>query len=292
MKNKSASQSAFFNPRVLIALFVLLSGVFLALAGLGVLSAPAANIAKSLGKYQIITSSTDALVPVGFDCSTIYQKGIDKQENMRAGAIMIACGQTAGGSTSATTATSTLGSVGQILQNLLAPLAFGAGDVDLVTGGETSLNVTQSETYTTANPDNPNQIVVAYNDSRGRSASPINISGASVSTDGGATFTRLTCAAGMPNCTQIGQSPFANTVGDPVILYNNQPGLGSRSGSTEALAVKASAGTSPPRHRTRIAGPISQFTTTTRTTESLVMRITTQPRRSLGECTFPGMTSM
>src|SRR4029077_14225463 len=111
--------------------------------------------------------------PVGFDCSTIYQKGIDKQENMRAGAIMIACGQTAGGSTAATSATSTLGPVGQILQNLLAPLAFGAGDVDLVTGTETSPNVTQSETYTTANPDNPNQIVVAYNDSRGRNASPI-----------------------------------------------------------------------------------------------------------------------
>src|ERR1043166_9406610 len=186
MKNKSASQSAFFNPRVLIAFFVLLSGVFLALVGVGVLSAPAANIAKTLGKYQIITCSTDALVPVGFDCSTIYEKGIDKQENMRAGALMIACGQTAGGSTSATTATSTLGPVGQILQTMLAPLAFGAGDVDLVTGNENATNVTQSETFTTANPDNPNQIVVAYNDSRGRNATPINISGASVSTDGGA----------------------------------------------------------------------------------------------------------
>ena len=74
----------------------------------------------------------------------------------------------------------------------------------------------QSETYTTANPDNPNQIVVAYNDSRGSNASPINISGASVSTDGGTTFTRLT--------TGSGQSPFANTLGDPVILYNKPTG--------------------------------------------------------------------
>src|SRR5439155_13294399 len=72
--------------------------------------------------------------------------------------------------------------------------------------------VTQSETFTTANPDNQNQIVVAYNDSRGRNVTPINISGASVSTDGGATFTRLTKASG--------QGPFDNTVGDPVILYN------------------------------------------------------------------------
>jgi hypothetical protein len=90
MKKKSASPSTFFNPRVLIGFFMVLTGAFLALAGVGVLSAPAANIAKTLGKYKIITSSTDPLVPVGFDCSTIHEKGIDRQENMRAGAIMIA----------------------------------------------------------------------------------------------------------------------------------------------------------------------------------------------------------
>ena len=101
---------------------------------------------------------------------------------------MIACGQTAGGSTSATTATSIFGPVGQFIQKLLTPLAYGAADVDLITSAETSPNVTQSETYTLANPDNPLQIVTAYNDSRGRNFSPINISGASVSTDGGTTF--------------------------------------------------------------------------------------------------------
>ena len=47
--------------------------------------------------------------------------------------------------------------------------------------------------------------MVAYNDTRGSG------SGASVSTDGGLTFTRLTKANG--------QSPFPNT-GDPVVLYN------------------------------------------------------------------------
>jgi len=61
---------------------------------------------------------------------------------------------------------------------------------------------------------------VAYNDSRGRNASPINISGASVSTDGGATFDRLTCTVIQNGCTTIGQSPFSGTEGDPVILYN------------------------------------------------------------------------
>ena len=35
MKKKSASQSAFFNLRVLIGLFTILAGVFLALLGFG-----------------------------------------------------------------------------------------------------------------------------------------------------------------------------------------------------------------------------------------------------------------
>ena len=60
-----------------------------------------------------------------------------------------------------------------------------------------------------ANPDNPNQVVVTYNDSRGAGSN--NFSGASYSSDGGATFTRLN-----PN-------PFTGhgtNFGDPVTLYN------------------------------------------------------------------------
>src|ERR1700751_6058866 len=195
MKRIFASPPAFVNRRFLIGLFIILTGVLMAAAGAGVLKAPAANLAKALGKYKIITSSTDPLVPVGFDCSAIQEKNIDKQENLRAGALMIACGMAPGGSTS-TTATSTLGPVGRIFQKLLSPLAYGTVDVDLINHTETSPNITQSETYTTANPDNPNQIVVAYNDSRGRFANPINMSGASVSTDGGLTFDRLTANNG------------------------------------------------------------------------------------------------
>src|SRR3989442_2238336 len=203
MKNKSTSESAFFNLRVLIGMFVLLAGVFLALAGFGVFSA--ASTAQAQQNYSL-GQSIDPLVPAGFDCSRIHELGIDKQENMRAGAIMIACGEAQGGSASPFRA------FAQLIQGLLAPLAYGTADVDLVTGTEIYPNITQSETFTASNPDNPNQIVVAYNDSRGRNASPINISGASVSTDGGNTFTRLT--------TRSGQGPFSNTVGDPVILYN------------------------------------------------------------------------
>src|SRR6266700_1862704 len=214
MKKKSTSQSAFFNLRVLIGLFVVLAGVFLALLGSGVLSsATAQSVIQAMTKGKIITDSKDPLVPVGFDCSTIHEKGIDKQENFRAGAIMIACGEVTG---AATSATSTLGPIGHFIKNLLMPLAYGATDKNLITGTESFPNITQSETFTTANPDNPNQIVVAYNDSRGRNFTPINISGASTSTDGGNTFTRLTKANG--------QSPFDNTVGDPVLLYNKPTG--------------------------------------------------------------------
>src|SRR5213592_3289909 len=220
MKKKSASQSAFFNLRVLIGLCIVLVGVVLALAQIGVFSATAQSIIQGMTRGKIITSSNDPLVPVGFDCSKIHEKGIDKQENFRAGAIMIACGEVHGVSNPAT---STLGPVGQFIKKLLMPLAYGAADVNLITGTETFPNVTQSETFSTANPDNANQIGVAYNDSRGRNASPINISGASFSTDGGTTFTRLTCANNTPPC-QVGQSPFSGTVGDPVLLYNKPTG--------------------------------------------------------------------
>ena len=210
MKKKSASKSAFFNLRVLIGLCIALAGIGLALAAL---DAFAANSAPVKIRNHIITASNDPLVPVGFDCSKIEELGIHKQENFRAGAIMIAC------AADATPGFSSVGAffqrVGQGVKKLLVPL-YGAGDVDLITGTETSPNITQSETFTTANPDNPQQVCVAYNDSRGRNASPINISGISCSTDGGATFTRVTTASG--------QSPFAGTEGDPVLLYNRPTG--------------------------------------------------------------------
>src|SRR5438128_7881871 len=111
MKKTTTSQSAFFNLRVLIGLLIVLVGVFLALVGFGAFSAQAQQ------KQNIITTSADPLVPVGFDCSKIHELGIDKQENMRAGAIMIACGQAQGG------APSSFGTFSQFIQQLLpAPL--------------------------------------------------------------------------------------------------------------------------------------------------------------------------
>ena len=110
MKKKSASQSAparrsldeggFFNLRVLIGLFIGLAGVSLALAGLGDIRPhllPTPQQAQQ--KYKVTTRSQyiSPLVPPGFDCATIHQLGIDKMENLRAGAIMIFCGQAKGG---------------------------------------------------------------------------------------------------------------------------------------------------------------------------------------------------
>src|SRR6266705_1088944 len=201
MKKKSASRSAFFNLRVLIGLFILLAGVFLALIGLGTFSGLTASSAQAQQKHKIIDIPG---LPPGFDCATIHEKGIDKMEGFRAGLIMIACGEATGGLASPYPAFS------QLLNKLIAPLAYGAADVDLITGTETPPHIIQSETYSTANPDNPNQICVAFNESRGAAVN--QFSGVSCSTDGGLTFTRITHASG--------QGPFANTFGDPVILYN------------------------------------------------------------------------
>src|SRR5438094_7812989 len=212
MKKKSTSQSAFFNPRFLIGAFVALAGISLALFATANPVRPTA--AQAQQKYKVTTqSSIDPLVPAGFDCSKIHRLGIDRQENLRAGAVMIFCGLSEGGKAS------TSGGKKQffkLVKSLTAPLAFGSTDVDLITGTESFPNVTQSETFTTANPDAPNQVVVAYNDSRGRNFNPINISSASISTDGGNTFTRLTKANG--------QSPFDNSFGDPVVLYHKPSG--------------------------------------------------------------------
>jgi len=208
MKQKSTSQSAFFNLRVLIGLFVVLTGVFLAVIGFGTFSGLTASSAKAQQTHKIINVPG---LPPGFDCATIHERGIDRMENLGAGLIMIACGEATGGS-----ATS-FGAFSQLLNTVTAPLAYGGADVDLINPQtDAGTHITQSETFSGTNPDNPNQIVVAYNDSRDAVASPFDISAVSVSNDGGTTFTRVTNASG--------HSPFGNTVGDPVALYNKPTG--------------------------------------------------------------------
>src|SRR5207248_4815785 len=124
-------------------LFVILAGIFFALLGFGAFSAQAQQ------NRTIITQPSDPLVPAGFDCAKIRELGIDRQENLRAGAIMIACGEAEGGSASPGHTFS------QVVQQLLQRTAYGATDVDLITGVETNPNVTQSETFTASNRDKP-----------------------------------------------------------------------------------------------------------------------------------------
>src|SRR5436189_428525 len=137
MKKKSASQSAFFNFRVLIGLFILLAGVFLALAGLGTFSAITASSAQAQQKHKIIDVPG---LPPGFDCATIYEKGFHKMESLRAGLIMIACGEAQGGGSG-----SSGSAFSRLIQKLEAPLAYGAADVDLITGTETPPHIIPSE---------------------------------------------------------------------------------------------------------------------------------------------------
>src|ERR1044071_1408363 len=137
MKKKTTSQSAhprrspgeggFFNLRVLIALFIGATGVSLALFAanpLGPAKGPANTgpdpASQAQGNYDPRKAAFDPLVPAAFDCSKIRELGIDKQENMRAQAIMIFCGQAEGGKPSPAAAFS------QFLQDLLpSPLAYG-----------------------------------------------------------------------------------------------------------------------------------------------------------------------
>lgn len=194
MKTQSTClPSAVFDLRVFLGLLLALAGVLLALLGLGTFSAQAQQ------NYST-TSSIHPLVPAFFDCSKIREMGIDKQQNLRAGAIMIFCGEAKGGEPGETSLSKAFS---KLVQRTMAPLTYGTTDVDLITGTETFPHITQSETFTAASPDDPTQIVVAYDDSRGFDANPMTGAGASVSTDGGNTFARLTKANG--------QSPFDNS---------------------------------------------------------------------------------
>src|SRR5947209_19372309 len=122
MKKKSASRSAFFNIRVLIGVFILLAGVVLALVGFGTFSGLTASSAQAQQKHKIINIQG---LPPGFDCATIHEKGIDRMENLGAGLIMIACGESPGGSAFS------YGAFSQLLHTVTAPLAYGGSYSDL-----------------------------------------------------------------------------------------------------------------------------------------------------------------
>ncbi|MEP6704316.1 MAG: FG-GAP-like repeat-containing protein [Acidobacteriota bacterium] len=138
----------------------------------------------------------------GFDCSRIDELSIEKQTSIRAGAILEYCRK---GLDAPPQSRDTLIDIAYSRPS--SPLAFGSTDIDLITGGETSPRVTQAESVSWGHG---NTVVVAYDDSRGSAATPQSYCGASVSTDGGATFTRLPY---MFNAT-------AACYGDPSVFYS------------------------------------------------------------------------
>ena len=270
-KKETNSQSAFLYLRVSIGVLLVLAGVALTLLGIGQFPAHAQQ------RNSSSTAGINPLVPAGFDCAQFYALGYHIQENLRAGAIAIYCGQAIGGSPDAE------GAPMSFAEELLAPL-LGGTDVDLISPQtDAGTHITQSETFVSANPDNPNTIVVAYNDSRNVAASPINISSASVSSDGGATFTRLTKANG--------HSPFENTLGDPVVLYNSASGTFFTVWLDIGCGGRASAGISPPLPRIPIAGRTFASIPAAPMTVSLATPITSPAARSMETCKSPGTTS-
>jgi hypothetical protein len=218
MKKKSASQSTparrnlgeggFFNLRVLIGLFMALAGVFMALLGFGVFSG--VTTAQAQPRYKLVDKDLLSALPPGFDCSKVHELGIDKQENMRAGAIMIACGLSEGGSAPGS-GTSGSSIFSRLINNLLpAPLFIGGTDVDVILPDSTYPKVTQSESMEWGGPNNT--WVVNYNDSRTSSGC---YSGLSYSTDNGVTW-----HAGQPLCSGHGTN-----YGDPIVVYNAHLGM-------------------------------------------------------------------
>ncbi|PYJ29445.1 MAG: hypothetical protein DME90_05515, partial [Verrucomicrobia bacterium] len=204
MKKKSASQTAYFNPRILIASVICVTGLSLALFAANPFGR-GAPVAKA--KQKAPAAVNLQLLPPGFDCSTVYEKGIDRQENLRAGLIMIGCGlsprhsDTSGGFFA--------NGFSQWTKDLLpAPLFIGGPDVDVVVPEPYSYpSVTESESMEWGGANNT--WVVNYNASPGSSGC---YSGISYSTDNGATFTRI---SPNPLCSGHGTN-----FGDPIVVYN------------------------------------------------------------------------
>jgi hypothetical protein len=141
-----------------------------------------------------------------FDCSMVDMYHLEKQTNLLAAMRLAECGRLPKASVGQATSAS---SVEEAARKVLAPLLYGGADINVVTGLE---NRTQSSPAIWSNGQT---VVVGYVDGRGSSSNAV---GASVSTDGGATFTRLTI-------TTTGHSPFRYFLDHPAVLYHAPTGF-------------------------------------------------------------------
>jgi len=154
---RSFSESGFFDLRVLTCLLIITTGLSLALFAVTPVGSGAAvsTAGKAHQKNNTAASSIDlSVLPPGFDCSKVHEKGIDKQDNMRAGMIMIACGLAEGGSAPAG-GTSGSSTFSKLVNSLLpAPLFIGGSDVDVILPDASFPKVTQSESMSWGGPNN------------------------------------------------------------------------------------------------------------------------------------------
>lgn len=139
-------------------------------------------------------------------CAELMAQQVDKQANPRAGRLSVACrrGDSPHDPPKAPLTRGTLRTAA-----INGPI--GGSDLNLITGAETYPAVTQAGSMVWGNGTT---IVTVYNDTKD---APASFSGMSVSTDGGANFTRLD-----PN--PFG-SVFANDFGSPAVAYDASAGL-------------------------------------------------------------------
>ena len=171
-------------------------------AGPGAESA-AANEVNGPDKGDSRQASKDnPLVPDDFDCSTITEKGIDRQENLRAGAILAYCGwfpgaQVPGGESEDIEKRS------QDPWHLLTPFSYGGLDVNVHPSNSAAI---QSETFIYG--DGGNNLMTTYNDLGSGSTGK-----GSRSTDGGATW-----AASPATPSAQGTAPTSATLPSSTML--------------------------------------------------------------------------
>ena len=163
---------------------------------------------KTLCLYTLLTLILAGCLPslaqmtsVGIDCSQIRALSIDRQDNLRAGKVMIECGLVAGGDPSAASPEDT--------EPSFAPLAF----LNVLVSNRScssSSSCTKSESMVWANSVTGGKTIIDnYND---HNPTYNTYSGTSYSTDGGATF------------LEIQPPPFASghgmNFGDPIVVFN------------------------------------------------------------------------
>ncbi len=146
------------------------------------------------------------MTSVGIDCSEIRSLGIDKQENLRAGIVMIECGLAPAGSPAP---------AGEQPASGESLIPFVLTNVQVSNRScSSSSSCTKSESMVWASTANGGQTIVDnYNDHNPTYSS---YSGTSYSTNGGSSF------------TEIQPPPFASghgtNYGDPIVVFNAKLG--------------------------------------------------------------------